>query len=150
MVCDKTRVVIVDDYPPFREGVVHLLAARSDTEVVGQGASAADAAALAAELSPDVLLLDLDLPGGGINAARSIALCCPAVKIVVLTVSQSEDDVAAARSAGVWAYVLKGLSGRELSRVVRLVSGGKHYISFPLRSYWSFSTSEAPSDSLSA
>ncbi len=124
----KTRVVIVDDYPSFREGVAQLLSSAPDTEVVGLGGSAEEAALLAADLQPDVLLLDLDMPGGGLNAARAVAVCCPAVKVVILTVSHDEDDLLAALQAGARAYVLKGVSGRDLTRILRSVQAGKRYL----------------------
>ncbi len=128
----KTRVVIVDDYPSFREGVAQLLGSAPDTLVVGLGGTAEEAARLAADLQPDLLLLDLDMPGGGLNAARAIAVCCPTVKVVILTVSHDEDDVSAALQAGAKAYVLKGISGRELAEVLRAVLAGKSYVSSSL------------------
>ncbi len=125
---EKTRVVIVDDYPSFREGVAQLLGSAPDTEVVGLGSTADEAAFLAADLQPDLLLLDLDMPGGGLNAARAVARCCPAVKIVILTVSRDEDDLAEALQAGARAYVLKGVSGRDLTRILRSVQAGERYL----------------------
>jgi two-component system, NarL family, nitrate/nitrite response regulator NarL len=129
---DKLHVVIVDDYPSFREGVAQLLSSSPDTLVVGLGGTAEEAARLAADLQPDLLLLDLDMPGGGLNAARAIAACCPAVKVIILTVSHDEDDISEALQAGAKAYVLKGISGRELAEVLRAVQRGKHYASSSL------------------
>jgi two-component system, NarL family, nitrate/nitrite response regulator NarL len=129
----KTRVVIVDDYPSFRDGVAQVLGSAPDTLVVGLGGTAEEAARLAADLQPDLLLLDLDMPGGGLNAARAIALCCPAVKVVILTVSHDEDDMAEALQAGAKAYVLKGVGGRELAEILRSVQAGKHFISSAFR-----------------
>ncbi len=126
---EKTRVVIVDDYPLFREGVAQLLRSAPDTQVVGLGGTADEAARLAADLQPDVLLLDLDMPGGGLNAARAIATCCPAVKVIILTVSHNEEDVSEAVQAGAKAYVLKGISGRELTGILRSVQAGRRYLS---------------------
>jgi two-component system, NarL family, nitrate/nitrite response regulator NarL len=127
---EKTRVVIVDDYLPFREGVAQMLDAAPDTRVVGFGSTAEEAAQLAANLRPDLLLLDLDMPGGGLRAARAIAACCPDVKIVVLTVSQDEDHLIEALQAGVRAYVLKGISGRDLVALLRTVQAGTRYSSW--------------------
>jgi two-component system nitrate/nitrite response regulator NarL len=125
----KTRIVIVDDYPLFREGVAELLSSAPDTQVVGLGGTADEAAGLAADLQPDLLLLDLDMPGGGLNAARAVACCCPTVKIVILTVSRDEDDLSEALQAGARAYVLKGISGRKLTSILRSVQAGQRYLS---------------------
>ncbi len=131
---EKTRIVIVDDYPLYREGVAQLLGSAPDTQVVGLGGTADEAARLAADLQPDVLLLDLDMPGGGLNAARAVASCCPAVKVVILTVSRDEDDLSEALEAGARAYVLKGVSGRELAGILRSVQAGNRYLSPALTS----------------
>ena len=122
------NVVVVDDHPLFREGVVHTLSAQHDVEVVGEGASAEDAIRLAGELLPDVLLLDIALPGGGIVAVQAIAAAYPVVKIVMLTVSETEDDVLAALKSGARAYVLKGVSARELLGILRSVWAGEVYV----------------------
>ncbi|HBY99652.1 MAG: response regulator transcription factor [Ardenticatenaceae bacterium] len=124
----KIHVVIVDDHPLFREGVAHTLQIDSDFEVVGQGASADDALGLARDLLPDLILLDITMPGGGVAAAQAIAAACPVTKIVMLTVSEEEDDVLAALKAGARAYILKGISARELVRVLRAVYAGDVYV----------------------
>lgn len=127
---EAIRVLIADDHPLFREGVAHSLAAEPDFEVVGEVADGVQALALAQELVPDVVLLDIAMPGpGGLAAARQIAASCPATRIVMLTVSEHEDDLLAAFKAGARAYVLKGVSARELSRVVRAVVAGDVYVS---------------------
>ena len=125
---DSVRVVIVDDHELFREGVAHTLGAAEGFEVVGQGSSAADAVRLCRDLLPDVILLDLTLPGGGLAAARPISAQCPATKIVILTVSEQEDDVLAALKAGARAYVLKGVSARELVAVLQAVAAGEVWV----------------------
>ncbi len=122
------HVVIIDDHPLFREAVVQTLSDAPDIEVLGQGASAQDAVQLASDLLPDILLLDLDMPGGGLAAAQSVATCCPVIKIVMLTVSEEEEHLLAALQAGVRAYVLKGISGRELIEILRAVWAGEAYI----------------------
>ena len=122
------QVAIVDDHPLFREGVAHTLRAQPDIEVVGEGESAADAVRIAAERMPDVLLLDVSMPGGGLNAVRQIAAAFPVIKTVMLTVSEDEDDVTAALRAGARAYVLKGVPARELVRIMRAVAAGEVYV----------------------
>lgn len=125
---DKVHVVVIDDHPLFREGVAGLLAAQADMEVVGQGGSADEAVRLASDLLPDVILLDLDMPGGGLNAARAIAETCPVTKIVVLTVSEADDHLISALKSGARAYILKGVAGRELVAILRGVLAGESYV----------------------
>ncbi len=125
---DKLQIVLVDDHPLFREGVAYALQSQPDFEVVGQGDSLDDAIRLACELLPDLVLLDIGIPGGGIQAARTIASACPATKIVMLTASAEDDDLLAALKAGAQGYVLKGVSARELARVVRAVNEGERYV----------------------
>jgi len=129
-VSDPIRVLIADDHPLFREGVAHSLAAEPDIALVGQAASGEEALSFARDLLPDVLLLDIAMPGkGGLAAAAEIAAACPATKIIMLTVSEHEDDLLAAFKAGARGYVLKGVSARDLANVVRAVAGGEVYVS---------------------
>ena len=125
---DPVRVVVIDDHPLFREGVAASLALEGDLEVVGEGASAAEALSLATSLLPDVLLLDLNLPGGGLQAARAVAAACPVTRTLMLTFSEEEADVLASLGAGARGYILKGVSGHELRRIVRGVHAGEVYI----------------------
>jgi DNA-binding NarL/FixJ family response regulator len=99
-----------------------------DMVVVGQAENADDAVRTVREELPDLALLDVTMPGGGIEAARKIAAACPATRIVMLTVSEDEDDLLAAMKAGASGYVLKGVSARELANVVRSVSAGEVYV----------------------
>lgn len=125
---DSVRVVIVDDHPLFREGVAATLSAEQDLEVVGEGGTAEDALHLSTTLLPDLLLLDLNLPGGGLQAAKAVTAACPVTKIVMLTFSEEEADVLSSLKAGARGYILKGVSGRELRRIVRSVQAGEVYI----------------------
>ncbi|HEY0606425.1 MAG TPA: response regulator transcription factor, partial [Herpetosiphonaceae bacterium] len=84
---ESIQIVIVDDHPLFREGVAHTLAAQPDIEVVAEGASADDAIRLAEEFLPDLILVDITMPGGGLHATQVIATTCPATRIVMLTAS---------------------------------------------------------------
>lgn len=125
---ERIRLVLVDDHPLFREGVAATLSADPRFEVVGEGASADEALGLCAALLPDVLLLDLNLPGGGLNGARAVTAACPVTRIVMLTVSEDEADVLGALKAGARGFVLKGVSGRELRAVIASVAAGEVYV----------------------
>ncbi len=128
MEMDKIRLVIIDDHPIFREGVVSILGSEADLEVVGQGINAEDALRLTRDLLPDVILLDVNMPGGGLNAAETIATSFPVVKIIMLTGSADEEDVLAALKAGAHAYVLKGVAARELNGILHTVYAGEGYV----------------------
>jgi two-component system, NarL family, nitrate/nitrite response regulator NarL len=125
---DAIRIVIVDDHPLFRQGVAASLSAEPDFEVVAQGASADDALQLVQDFLPDILLLDIALPGGGLKAAQDVANICPVTKIVMLTFSESEDNVLEALRVGACGYILKGVSGDELERVIKAVYAGEVYV----------------------
>lgn len=125
---EKIQLLIVDDHPLFREGVAQTLKAESDIEVVGQATSATEAIRLAGELLPDVILLDITIPGGGLNAARTIATTSPVIKIIMLTASEAEEDVLAALKAGARGYILKGVSSSELVKIVHDVNAGEAYV----------------------
>jgi len=123
----RIRIGVVDDHPLLREGVVNTLKAAA-MDVVGAGASASDAIRLACQHQPDIMLLDISMPGGGVESARAIAKSHPKIMMIMLTVSEREDDVIAAMEAGARAYVLKGISGPELLATIRAVSRGETYI----------------------
>jgi DNA-binding NarL/FixJ family response regulator len=125
---ETIRIALIDDHPLFRDGVVSTLDREGDIEVVGQGETAGDAIKLAQDLLPDIMLVDISMPGGGIKAVREIASDCPVVKLVMLTVSEDEDDVVNALQAGARGYILKGVSGPELIRIVRSVAEGESYL----------------------
>ena len=125
---DKIRMVIIDDHPIFREGVASILGSEPDLEIVAQGISAEDALNMTREFLPDAILLDVNMPGGGLNAAEAIATSFPVVKIIMLTGSADEDDVLAALKAGAHAYVLKGVAARELNGILHTVYAGEGYV----------------------
>src|SRR5438067_5069986 len=131
---EQIRVVVADDHPLFREGVVTSLHSMEDINVVGQAENADEAVRVVREELPDLALLDVTMPGGGIEAARKIAAACPATRIVMLTVSEDEDDLMAALKAGASGYVLKGVSARELLAALRAVLGGAVYVTPTLAS----------------
>jgi two-component system nitrate/nitrite response regulator NarL len=122
------RIVVADDHPLYREGVVGTLRA-AGFDVVGETANARDAARLVRDHRPDLALFDVSMPGGGITAAREAHVASPGTLIVMLTVSEDEDDLRAAIDAGASGYVLKGVAGRELAAILRQVAGGDRYVS---------------------
>jgi two-component system, NarL family, nitrate/nitrite response regulator NarL len=128
MTTDPIRVVVADDHPLFREGVINSLRSADDLTVVGEGADAESAVRVVREQLPDVVLLDVTMPGDGIEAARRISTACPATRIIMLTVSEDEDDLLAAMKAGAKGYVLKGVAANELVNIVRSVNAGEVYV----------------------
>lgn len=103
-------------------------------EVVAEGCTAKEGVSLAVDFMPDLMLLDVSLEGGGILAAQTIAADTPAVKVVMLTVSEDQETVLAALSAGARGYVLKGVSGNQLLDIVKQVYAGETYITPALAS----------------
>jgi DNA-binding NarL/FixJ family response regulator len=126
---DRVRVAIVDDHPIFREGVAFTIRSSQAFEIVAEGACADEAVRIAKELLPDLILLDVSMPGGGIDAARAISAACPVVKVIMLTVSEQEEDVTQALEAGANGYILKGTSGTDLLTTLQSVSRGESYVS---------------------
>ena len=123
------RLVVIDDHPLFREGVTRSLTEIGGFEVVGEGSSAEDALRLAGEEAPDIILLDISLPGGGLNAIAPLLGHRPSQKIVMLTVSEDSEDLAAALNSGAQGYVLKGVGSRTLAEILRSVAAGERYVS---------------------
>jgi DNA-binding NarL/FixJ family response regulator len=127
-ITEQIRVLVADDHPMFRAGVVASLAANPDFDVVGEGSSADEAVKLAEQFTPDVCLLDIAMPGGGLNAARTITSSLPQTRVVMLTVSEDEDDLLAAMKSGASGYVLKGAAASELMNVLKTVNAGEVYV----------------------
>jgi DNA-binding NarL/FixJ family response regulator len=127
---DRISIVVVDDHPLFRQGVVAALQQEPDFQVVGETDSGEQALQLARTLMPQVMLLDVSMTGwNGIQTAEKVSIACPATAIVMLTVSDDKDRLLAAFKAGARAYVLKGVSAQELARVVRAAAAGEVYVS---------------------
>ncbi len=127
---DRITIVVVDDHPLFRQGVVAALQQEADFQVVGETDSGEQALQLARTLMPQVMLLDVSMTGwNGITTAEKVSIACPATAIVMLTVSDDKDRLLAAFKAGARAYVLKGVSAQELARVVRAAAAGEVYVS---------------------
>lgn len=119
-------MLVVEDHPLFRKGVVALLEAVSDFSVAGVAVSGEEAVARAGELRPDVVLMDLQLPGmSGIEATRAIVGSHPEVRVLVLSLFEDEDSVFLALRAGARGYVLKDADEEELTGAIRAVARGE-------------------------
>ena len=125
---DKINVVIADDHTLFREGLAGIISGAADFEVVGQAGTMEQAVQLARDLLPDIILVDIDMPGGGLEAARIVADECPVTRIVILTSSEEDDHLIRALKIGARAYILKGVAARELLRILRAVWAGESYV----------------------
>jgi DNA-binding NarL/FixJ family response regulator len=123
---DNLNVIVVDDHAIVREGLVALLSATDGTHVVGQAAEAAEALALVASEQPDVVLMDIQMPGelDGIEATRRITADHPNVRVVMLTMSEDDDTVVSAIRAGASGYLLKGSGAAEVLAAVRTAHQG--------------------------
>ena len=127
------RVLIVDDHPVVREGLVAALEDEADFRVAGAVGSAEEALNVAAAAKPDVVLLDLELPGlSGIEAIPRLAAVLPGAGIIILTAYDTDERVLGAVRAGARGYVLKGASVEEIARAIRAVHGGGSYLASPV------------------
>ena len=122
-------VAIIDDHPLFRDGVACSLSESGIFSVLGQGGSSDEAIRIARDTRPDILLLDLSMPGGGLQAIAAVRRLVPGQKIVVLTVSEAGDDVLMALREGVDGYILKGVGSKDLLDALVGVAAGQRYVS---------------------
>ena len=119
------RILIVDDHPVVRDGLRGMLAGTSDLEVVGEASDGADALEIVERLQPDVVLMDLRMPGlGGAPAIRALAERGSSAKVLVLTTYDSDSDVVPALEAGATGYLLKDTPREELVRAIRAAAQG--------------------------
>ena len=127
---DRIRVLIADDHALFRRGLIMVLEAEPDIEVVAEAQDGTEVIGKAEEFVPDVLLMDVRMPKlNGIEAARAIRESVPSAKIVMLTVSDEEDDLFDAIKAGANGYLLKEISIEEVADAIRSVVQGQSLIS---------------------
>jgi two-component system, NarL family, nitrate/nitrite response regulator NarL len=124
----QIRAAIVDDHPMIRDGVALAFSSTRDITVVADGSTGAEAVSIAQKLLPDVILLDINLPGGGFEAAKTIIQQTPAVRIIILTASDHDADLATALNLGARGYLLKGSAAPEIIHAVRTVFKDSPYV----------------------
>lgn len=123
---EPLRVLVADDHPFFRDGLRSLLASSPDMELVGEASTGEEVVPLAAELQPDVILMDVQMPGmDGIEATRRIAQDNPHVYILVVTMFEDDGTVFRAMRAGARGYLLKGANYAEMLRAIKAVGNGE-------------------------
>jgi DNA-binding NarL/FixJ family response regulator len=145
---EKTRIVVVDDHALLRTGLVRALALDPMIEIVGEGGSAMEAIELAKIHAPDLILLDISMPGNGIEAARAIREFPSPPRVVMLTVSGDDDDVMGALEAGAVGYILKGASAQDIIMAVTSVKAGGSFISPDVALRMLSSNAQIPADLL--
>jgi DNA-binding NarL/FixJ family response regulator len=119
------RVVVADDHPVYREGLAMVLGSLPGVSVVGEAGDGHEAVALAERLRPDVVLMDLSMPGlGGVEATRRIVTGSPGVQVLVLSMHEGADSVVAALRAGARGYLVKGATKIEVARALHDVASG--------------------------
>lgn len=133
MITDPIRVLIVDDHQVVREGVISMLSAARQIQVVGQAANAAEAIGKAKQLKPDVVLLDIRLPGkSGWDVCQGLSAVLPDVKVIMLTSYEDEDYLFKALRAGARGYLVKTAGYDEIVSAIVAVAEGKRLLSAPL------------------
>jgi DNA-binding NarL/FixJ family response regulator len=124
------RVLLADDHPVVRDGLSALLSSMSGIEVVGQAGSGEEAVREAALAEPDVIIMDLRMPGlDGVGATREILRARPQTAVLVLTMFDEDDLIASALSAGARGYLLKGAEQSDIERAIRTVASGESVFS---------------------
>jgi len=123
---EKLTVLIADDHPVFRKGLRAVLASMPNTELVGEVSSGEEAIVLAEKLQPDLVLMDLQMPGGGgLAAIRPIVQTSPHIRVLIVTMFEDNDSVFAALRAGARGYVLKDTQDEDLERAIWAVGNGE-------------------------
>ncbi len=123
---DKMTILIADDHPVFRKGLRAILATMTGTELVGEATTGDEAIILSEKLQPDVVLMDLKMPGGdGLSAIRRIVQTSPHIRILVVTMFEDDDSVFTAMRSGARGYVLKDMNDEEIKRAILAVGNGE-------------------------
>jgi DNA-binding NarL/FixJ family response regulator len=125
-VTEPVRVLIADDHPLFRDGLIALLTDGADTELAGTATSGTEAVDLAREVQPDVVVMDLQMPGlNGIEATRRIVADSPHIAVLVLTMFDDDNSIFAALRAGARGYLLKGADREQIRRAIHSAASGE-------------------------
>jgi two-component system, NarL family, nitrate/nitrite response regulator NarL len=123
-----TRVAVIDDHPLYLIGLERSFRMEQDFTIVSTGCTAAEACQIAVRERPDVLLLDIGIPGNGIKALGTISRAAPDVRVIMLTASDDEEHVAQALELGAQGYILKGVNGEQLAVALRTILKGETYV----------------------
>ncbi|MEO7041465.1 MAG: response regulator transcription factor [Gemmatimonadaceae bacterium] len=143
------RIVIADDHPIVRSGLVGSLGSQPDLEVVGEATTGVEAVALATTLRPDLVLMDIRMPElDGASATQQIVANNPSIRVLVLTTYSTDGDVLRAVEAGAVGYLLKDVPHDELFRAIRAVARGERYIAQTVASRLMQQLSDPPHESL--
>jgi DNA-binding NarL/FixJ family response regulator len=131
----STKILLADDHGIIREGLRSLLEKQPDIEVIGEAQDGRKAVALARELSPDIVIIDISMPNlNGIDATRQIMSACPNVKVIALSIHSNRRFVAKMLKAGAKGYILKDSLFEELSHAIKTVNSGEVFLSPKLTS----------------
>lgn len=125
----EIRIAVVDDHPLFREGVIRSLGEMDGLDIVAEGGSREDALKIVGTHYPDVMLMDISMPGNGLDAVSGVISASPETQVVMLTVSEAHEDISRALKLGARGYVLKGIGSQALADAVRSVAKGQTYVS---------------------
>jgi DNA-binding NarL/FixJ family response regulator len=147
----QLSVLIVDDHPLFRKGMRSLLETMPDIEVKGEASSGQEAVEMALRLTPDVVLMDLQMAGGnGLSATRELTRTCPGTHILVVTLFEDDDSIFTALKAGARGYILKDADEEEMMRAIRSVGEGEAIfspaIAIRLMDYFAEASTQVPKD----
>lgn len=126
------RIAVVDDHPMMRDGIVYSLQQAPGMEIVAQGETADEAVAIAEAHLPDVMLIDINMPGNGLTAIARISTEFPAIRLLVVTAREDEEAVAEALRLGARGYALKGIAGTNLREIVTSIHQGEVYVTSSL------------------
>ncbi len=119
------RILVVDDHPVLRDGLVAILSTQAAFEVVGEAETGREAVLLAAELQPDIVMMDLEMPGmDGVEALKQMRDHDPDVRVIVFTAYDTDDRIMAALQAGAQGYLLKGAPREQVFEAIRVVNAG--------------------------